>query len=392
MVVPNRARRRPLGVDVDPLVVAGRLGEGVDLLLGDLDRLRPADVLADQRLETLGTVDREHGRIMAPWCGMTDDVAGVVLAAGAGTRLRPLTLVRPKPLCPVGDRPLVDHALDRVATVPRRRRGQRPPRPRPAGGPPRRTRPTCRSRRRRRWGPRAPSATCGSGSTAVRSSWSTATRGPTPRSAPARRLGRRADAAPRRRRVRPGPAPSGRGAPAVGRGRRARGGAVGAVGGPVGRRRRRAGRLEWVGVPAPFADCVDPASYLAANLAVSGGPVGGRRRRRGRGQPRAVRRVARLPGGGRASGWSRRSATPRAAPSSSADRPPTGRTPNGVLPPMGAEIGGPRGRRRSWPQAASISTPAGPRTVTLTPRSAEPVAERPHPAGGGPARGSRASG
>jgi CTP:molybdopterin cytidylyltransferase MocA len=45
------------------------------------------------------------------------DVAGVVLAAGEGRRLRPLTLVRPKPLCPVGDRPLVDHAVRRVRAV-----------------------------------------------------------------------------------------------------------------------------------------------------------------------------------------------------------------------------------------------------------------------------------
>ncbi|MGH9135527.1 MAG: nucleotidyltransferase family protein, partial [Acidimicrobiales bacterium] len=48
---------------------------------------------------------------------MTDSVAAVVLAAGAGTRLRPLTRVRPKPLCPVGDRPLVDHARERVGAV-----------------------------------------------------------------------------------------------------------------------------------------------------------------------------------------------------------------------------------------------------------------------------------
>jgi NDP-sugar pyrophosphorylase family protein len=41
-------------------------------------------------------------------------LAAVVLAAGAGTRLRPLTDLRPKALCPVVNRPLVDWALDRV--------------------------------------------------------------------------------------------------------------------------------------------------------------------------------------------------------------------------------------------------------------------------------------
>lgn len=45
---------------------------------------------------------------------MTDEVAAVVLAAGAGTRLRPLTNLRPKALCPVGNVPLVDLALERV--------------------------------------------------------------------------------------------------------------------------------------------------------------------------------------------------------------------------------------------------------------------------------------
>jgi N-acetyl-alpha-D-muramate 1-phosphate uridylyltransferase len=48
---------------------------------------------------------------------MADSLAAVVLAAGAGTRLAPLTWVRPKALCPVGDRPLVDHALARVEAV-----------------------------------------------------------------------------------------------------------------------------------------------------------------------------------------------------------------------------------------------------------------------------------
>jgi len=43
--------------------------------------------------------------------------AGLVLAAGAGTRLRPLTAVRPKALCPVGGVPLVDLAIERVRPV-----------------------------------------------------------------------------------------------------------------------------------------------------------------------------------------------------------------------------------------------------------------------------------
>jgi NDP-sugar pyrophosphorylase family protein len=38
-------------------------------------------------------------------------LAGVALAAGAGTRLLPLTRERPKPLCPVGDRALLDWSL-----------------------------------------------------------------------------------------------------------------------------------------------------------------------------------------------------------------------------------------------------------------------------------------
>ncbi|MEF8858639.1 MAG: bifunctional sugar-1-phosphate nucleotidylyltransferase/acetyltransferase [Halolamina sp.] len=36
----------------------------------------------------------------------------VILAAGEGTRMRPLTATRPKPMLPIGDRPLVAHTAD----------------------------------------------------------------------------------------------------------------------------------------------------------------------------------------------------------------------------------------------------------------------------------------
>jgi MurNAc alpha-1-phosphate uridylyltransferase len=48
---------------------------------------------------------------------MSDSVAGVILAAGAGTRLHPLTLERPKPLCPFGSATLVDRAIAQLSAV-----------------------------------------------------------------------------------------------------------------------------------------------------------------------------------------------------------------------------------------------------------------------------------
>ncbi|MEV5766377.1 sugar phosphate nucleotidyltransferase [Micromonospora sp. NPDC052213] len=55
------------------------------------------------------TADRAHA------AAVPVDVCAVVLAAGEGTRLRPLTERLPKALCPVGNVPLLDRALDRLA-------------------------------------------------------------------------------------------------------------------------------------------------------------------------------------------------------------------------------------------------------------------------------------
>ncbi len=114
----------PLDVDVDPLVVAGGVGEQVHPLLGDLHVVAVAEVLPDELLEPGDPVHGgRHGPIMPEPSGRdhrgarmraVDGLVGVVLAAGRGTRLRPLTRLRPKALCPVGNVPLVDLALERV--------------------------------------------------------------------------------------------------------------------------------------------------------------------------------------------------------------------------------------------------------------------------------------
>src|SRR4051812_32998597 len=45
------------------------------------------------------------------------DLAALVLAAGAGRRLQPLTDLRPKPLCPVNNVPLIEFAFAEVESL-----------------------------------------------------------------------------------------------------------------------------------------------------------------------------------------------------------------------------------------------------------------------------------
>ncbi len=54
----------PINVDVDPLVIAGEIGEGIDVLLSDRAPLTRADLLPDQSLHALDTLylDARHRR------------------------------------------------------------------------------------------------------------------------------------------------------------------------------------------------------------------------------------------------------------------------------------------------------------------------------------------
>src|ERR1700735_838416 len=42
----------------------------------------------------------------------------LILAAGYATRLYPLTLNQPKPLLPVGGKPMLEHVIDHLAPIP----------------------------------------------------------------------------------------------------------------------------------------------------------------------------------------------------------------------------------------------------------------------------------
>src|SRR5262249_24705887 len=82
----------PLDVDVDPLVVAGGVGELVHLVLGDLDPVAVAEVLADAGLEPVDAVDDgRHGRLFKP----ETRLCGMHCSAGAGQGAAKASVSRP---------------------------------------------------------------------------------------------------------------------------------------------------------------------------------------------------------------------------------------------------------------------------------------------------------
>ena len=99
-------RLRPAGSEVDRLCASvekagARLGGGCDVF---------EDGLPHDRLDLRG-----------PTCTGPRSTASmedvVVLAGGAGTRLRPYTTVLPKPLMPVGDMPVLEILLRQVSAA-----------------------------------------------------------------------------------------------------------------------------------------------------------------------------------------------------------------------------------------------------------------------------------
>ena len=88
----------------------------------DLEKIKP--VFVKNKIDVIPILDQKHMVVeFITWEKVFGnnkrsekqklDVQVVIMAGGSGTRLEPFTRVLPKPLIPVGEKPVIDHIIDR---------------------------------------------------------------------------------------------------------------------------------------------------------------------------------------------------------------------------------------------------------------------------------------
>ncbi|SVE17483.1 uncharacterized protein METZ01_LOCUS470337, partial [marine metagenome] len=84
-------------------------------------------LLQDLKLDLIPVVDENHLVVdFITWFGLggesqpkklLGDVPVVIMAGGRGTRLEPFTMVLPKPLVPVHEKPIIEHIIERFIAL-----------------------------------------------------------------------------------------------------------------------------------------------------------------------------------------------------------------------------------------------------------------------------------
>jgi len=90
----------------------------------DFDLEKVKKLFTESKIDLIPILDRNHKAVdYITWTKVFGndrssedqklDVPVVIMAGGSGTRLEPFTRILPKPLIPVGDKPVIDHIIDR---------------------------------------------------------------------------------------------------------------------------------------------------------------------------------------------------------------------------------------------------------------------------------------